>query len=240
MPETPKSFETQPCEVPPRGWKCNRAKGHDGPCAAIPLLDLHRSFAQEAVDLLESQGDGYAYAHERIIGLLQLEARQCASLPPQAAAVPARQDAVHVSIRGEIDRDNAIIADTVARGAFFQDWRLASLAAKKGHRAMMVTTAGDFIVLTDLQELELRSALSLPPQAAVGGGELPKLPEINGDSPDTCYYRIMLRNYSRECNKVLREAIAQRDEARKWAQQMRRQQLDNMVALDVPKPESGE
>jgi hypothetical protein len=24
------------CTVPPPGWKCTRAKGHDGPCAAIP------------------------------------------------------------------------------------------------------------------------------------------------------------------------------------------------------------
>lgn len=27
---------TPPCEVPPPGWLCTRAKGHDGPCAAWP------------------------------------------------------------------------------------------------------------------------------------------------------------------------------------------------------------
>ena len=28
------------CEVPPIGWWCSREKGHDGPCAARPTLDL--------------------------------------------------------------------------------------------------------------------------------------------------------------------------------------------------------
>lgn len=27
---------SQKCEVPPQGWKCSRAKGHEGPCAASP------------------------------------------------------------------------------------------------------------------------------------------------------------------------------------------------------------
>lgn len=25
------------CEVPPPGWMCTRAKGHEGPCAALPI-----------------------------------------------------------------------------------------------------------------------------------------------------------------------------------------------------------
>lgn len=25
------------CDVPPEGWKCTREKGHEGPCAAVPL-----------------------------------------------------------------------------------------------------------------------------------------------------------------------------------------------------------
>jgi hypothetical protein len=78
---------------------------------------------------------------------------------PRMTAVTLSKPTAGVSIREEIERDNAIIADTVSRGAFFQDWRLASLAAKKGHRAMMVTTAGDFIVLTDMQELKLREVV---------------------------------------------------------------------------------
>lgn len=24
------------CKVPPDGWRCTRAEGHDGPCAAVP------------------------------------------------------------------------------------------------------------------------------------------------------------------------------------------------------------
>lgn len=29
--------EPQPCTVPPRGWRCTRGAGHDGPCAAWPI-----------------------------------------------------------------------------------------------------------------------------------------------------------------------------------------------------------
>lgn len=75
---------------------------------------------------------------------------------------PPSQDAggeLHLRICEEIEKDDAAIEGTISRGAFFLDWRLASLAAKKGHRAMVTTTAGDFIVLTDVQELQLRAAL---------------------------------------------------------------------------------
>jgi hypothetical protein len=27
-----------PCKVPPRGWRCTRAAGHEGPCAAEPIF----------------------------------------------------------------------------------------------------------------------------------------------------------------------------------------------------------
>ena len=27
------------CDVPPFGWRCTRAKGHEGPCAAVPAPD---------------------------------------------------------------------------------------------------------------------------------------------------------------------------------------------------------
>ena len=26
------------CDVPPAGWDCTRAPGHDGPCAAVPSM----------------------------------------------------------------------------------------------------------------------------------------------------------------------------------------------------------
>jgi hypothetical protein len=26
------------CTKPPDGWRCTRPKGHDGPCAAVPIL----------------------------------------------------------------------------------------------------------------------------------------------------------------------------------------------------------
>lgn len=27
----------QSCDIAPTGWYCTRRKGHDGPCAAVPL-----------------------------------------------------------------------------------------------------------------------------------------------------------------------------------------------------------
>lgn len=29
------------CDRPPEGWRCTRAKGHDGPCAAVPVTREH-------------------------------------------------------------------------------------------------------------------------------------------------------------------------------------------------------
>lgn len=31
-----KRLELHGCDVPPPGWHCTRAKGHEGPCAAVP------------------------------------------------------------------------------------------------------------------------------------------------------------------------------------------------------------
>lgn len=28
------------CDVPPAGWSCTRARGHEGPCAAVPLPQI--------------------------------------------------------------------------------------------------------------------------------------------------------------------------------------------------------
>lgn len=28
--------KAKPCDIPPPGWVCSRAKGHEGPCAAWP------------------------------------------------------------------------------------------------------------------------------------------------------------------------------------------------------------
>jgi hypothetical protein len=33
--EAPKA-SPEPCDKPPPGWVCQRAKGHPGPCAAVP------------------------------------------------------------------------------------------------------------------------------------------------------------------------------------------------------------
>lgn len=50
------------CTVPPAGWECTRAAGHDGPCAAIPLLtqptieDAWRSGFAAAEEVLGAHG----------------------------------------------------------------------------------------------------------------------------------------------------------------------------------------
>lgn len=30
---------TEQCNIPPKGWRCIREPGHDGPCAAMPVSD---------------------------------------------------------------------------------------------------------------------------------------------------------------------------------------------------------
>jgi|SRR5581483_455793 len=30
------------CVVPPDGWYCTRKAGHDGPCAALPVVDVEK------------------------------------------------------------------------------------------------------------------------------------------------------------------------------------------------------
>lgn len=30
------------CQVPPTGWYCTRRPGHDGPCAALPIVELEK------------------------------------------------------------------------------------------------------------------------------------------------------------------------------------------------------
>ena len=39
----PSRNATNPCMIPPEGWICTRIAGHEGPCAAVPLLDLEVS-----------------------------------------------------------------------------------------------------------------------------------------------------------------------------------------------------
>lgn len=43
--------EKQPCDVAPSGWTCTRAKGHDGPCAAVKTTpetaEEREAFAQD-------------------------------------------------------------------------------------------------------------------------------------------------------------------------------------------------
>lgn len=36
--EFPLDSEKPRCDKPPKGWNCTRPRGHDGPCAAAPIL----------------------------------------------------------------------------------------------------------------------------------------------------------------------------------------------------------
>lgn len=86
-------------------------------------------------------------------------------------------------VRQEIERDNQRIADTISRGTYFQDWRLASLAANQGHRGLMVTTAGDFVVYSSSQDLEAQDAIRSKPVTSLPA-EGVALPELNPTAED--------------------------------------------------------
>jgi hypothetical protein len=32
----PPALPLEECKVPPKGWRCTRPAGHEGPCAAVP------------------------------------------------------------------------------------------------------------------------------------------------------------------------------------------------------------
>lgn len=44
--ETPHDEADDVCDVPPIGWRCTRAKGHSGPCAAIEYSEEVASVAR--------------------------------------------------------------------------------------------------------------------------------------------------------------------------------------------------
>lgn len=39
---------TGDCQVPPKGWRCTRGAGHDGPCAALPTV-VERMFSHRLI-----------------------------------------------------------------------------------------------------------------------------------------------------------------------------------------------
>lgn len=41
------------CGIPPKGWQCSRAAGHDGPCAARPSTAELQNVAQRMADILK-------------------------------------------------------------------------------------------------------------------------------------------------------------------------------------------
>lgn len=46
------------CTVPPEGWRCTRADGHDGPCAAVPAEDHIAALVEKLSVLLAKATPG--------------------------------------------------------------------------------------------------------------------------------------------------------------------------------------
>lgn len=44
-----------PCRVPPAGWDCTRAPGHDGPCAAVPSM-IREHLGDDAINWTPEAG----------------------------------------------------------------------------------------------------------------------------------------------------------------------------------------
>jgi hypothetical protein len=44
------------CDVPPLGWRCTRAKGHEGPCAAVECPE-DIEFVAKGMERLRDSGD---------------------------------------------------------------------------------------------------------------------------------------------------------------------------------------
>lgn len=165
------------------------------------------------------------------------------SLPPQAAAVPARQDAVPEKENGG---NNA-----APRPADALDDRADN------------RSGGGSCHILPVRQDEPRLTTQ-PPQAAVGEGELPELDEQCKEELtwktlgtfDSLSSLLECRERQlREERKAHKQAIAQRDEARKDLEQTRAAlnaalgslaEMPRIIhearvaALDVPKPESGE
>lgn len=79
------------CEVPPAGWYCTRAKGHDGPCAAIPIM---QSEASEKAREADQTFTGIAYAAGAAAKMMQeagYTKQQCLSMMDVAWDIMARE-----------------------------------------------------------------------------------------------------------------------------------------------------
>lgn len=68
------------CKVPPPGWWCSRAEGHDGPCAARPTGPQLKARVQDMLTRAKDKQAGYpaeycgimtALAHERWVADLE-------------------------------------------------------------------------------------------------------------------------------------------------------------------------
>jgi len=60
------------CTVPPAGWKCTRAAGHDGPCAALPSYMSPGATLWREIDALGGSGDaGHSEALTKVMAILE-------------------------------------------------------------------------------------------------------------------------------------------------------------------------
>jgi hypothetical protein len=70
--------EPQACKIPPAGWYCTRAAGHDGPCAAVPQADpvVKQSLTTQADPVREERekdSERLDWLNEQVIDVIYLD-----------------------------------------------------------------------------------------------------------------------------------------------------------------------
>lgn len=98
---------TQACTIPPAGWACTRAAGHDGPCAAIPAGEAdYRAYRAWAATSPDHQPEGTLEALETCASMLERFGPDClpANESGQASFARIMLDATVCEIRAYLAR----------------------------------------------------------------------------------------------------------------------------------------
>lgn len=108
-----------PCDRPPRGWYCTRARGHDGPCAALPesraALDQGEETEQRVEPGSGSSAGGDGDHHAPGLGRSQGAETSAASTSSEALAkaielaLPSLGDGPTSSAYGHFAEDCALV-----------------------------------------------------------------------------------------------------------------------------------
>ncbi|WP_387425178.1 hypothetical protein [Sphingomonas melonis] len=93
---------TETCTIPPAGWACTRAAGHDGPCAAITTGEAdYREYRAWAATSPDHQPEGTLEALEICASMLERFGPDCLPANEHGQADFARimMDATAAEIR---------------------------------------------------------------------------------------------------------------------------------------------